>query len=146
MLGNLRVYDAVDVIPPPSSRARGCNLHLKLTTMDVPFLSSGAMNRAHYALVRNVEDATSPPMADQYILEEVENIRSRLSLPISTVGNTRFSRQNIELIAISDVEADKGVSDNIVILFNELHYATTQLRVRSSARSQSRRSRKVSTR
>ncbi|KIP09086.1 hypothetical protein PHLGIDRAFT_346214 [Phlebiopsis gigantea 11061_1 CR5-6] len=51
--------------------------------MDVPFLSSGAMSRAHYALVRNVEDATSPPMADQYLLEEVENIRSRLSRPTS---------------------------------------------------------------
>lgn len=71
--------------------ARGGNLHLKLTTMDVPFLSSGAMSRAHYALVRNVEDATSPPMADQYLLEEVENIRSRLSRPTSAVGNIEVS-------------------------------------------------------
>ncbi|KAF7375959.1 Adaptin-N domain-containing protein [Mycena sanguinolenta] len=49
--------------------------------MDVPFVQSGALNRAHYALVRNVESAPSPEMADSYILKEVESIRYRLRHP-----------------------------------------------------------------
>lgn len=50
----------------------------ELTTMDVPFVSSGAMSRAHYALVRKVETATSPYAADMVLLAEVEAIQGRL--------------------------------------------------------------------
>lgn len=53
--------------------------------MDVPFLSSGAMSRVHYALVRKVEGATSPSLADQFLLDEVENVRDRLLRSSSTV-------------------------------------------------------------
>lgn len=46
--------------------------------MDVPFLSSGAMSRAHYALVRKVETAASSYAADTVLLAEVEAIQGRL--------------------------------------------------------------------
>jgi AP-4 complex subunit epsilon-1 len=49
--------------------------------MDVPFVESGALNRAHYTLVRNIESASSPEMADSYILKEVQTIRYRLRHP-----------------------------------------------------------------
>ncbi|PIL24211.1 hypothetical protein GSI_13964 [Ganoderma sinense ZZ0214-1] len=46
--------------------------------MDVPFSSSGAMSRAHYALVRKIETAT-PQAADQILLAEVHSIRAQLA-------------------------------------------------------------------
>ncbi|KAH7909974.1 armadillo-type protein [Hygrophoropsis aurantiaca] len=46
--------------------------------MDVPFLSSGAMSRSHYALVRKVETAQSSQAADAVIHDEAEAIRGRL--------------------------------------------------------------------
>ncbi|KAI0672983.1 ARM repeat-containing protein [Trametes maxima] len=46
--------------------------------MDVPFSSSGAMSRAHYALVRKIETAT-PQAADQILLAEVQSIRHQLA-------------------------------------------------------------------
>jgi AP-4 complex subunit epsilon-1 len=46
--------------------------------IDVPFISSGAQSRAHYALVRRVETALSPQQADQYLLAEVKSIRNRI--------------------------------------------------------------------
>ncbi|KAF8842990.1 ARM repeat-containing protein [Paxillus ammoniavirescens] len=49
--------------------------------MDVPFISSGAMNRSHYALVRRVETASSPQAADQIILSELDVIRQNLQQP-----------------------------------------------------------------
>ncbi|KAF8557577.1 ARM repeat-containing protein [Imleria badia] len=49
--------------------------------MDVPFISSGAMSRAHYALVRNVENAASPQAADHILLNELDVIRRNLQQP-----------------------------------------------------------------
>lgn len=46
--------------------------------MEVPFVSSGAMSRAHYALVRKVELATSLQAADAVLLAEIEAIHYRL--------------------------------------------------------------------
>ncbi|KAH9945906.1 ARM repeat-containing protein [Epithele typhae] len=46
--------------------------------MNVPFSSSGAMSRAHYALVRKIESA-SPHAADQILLAEVHSIRNQLT-------------------------------------------------------------------
>lgn len=58
--------------------------------MDVPFISSGALSRAHYALVRKVELAQTPQQADDYLFEEVIALRDRLSRPgFSSVGPTR---------------------------------------------------------
>ena len=47
-------------------------------TMDVTFISSGAMSRAQYALVRKVENAASPQAADQILLNELDVIRRNL--------------------------------------------------------------------
>ncbi|KAI9569737.1 armadillo-type protein [Boletus coccyginus] len=49
--------------------------------MDVPFISSGAMSRAQYALVRKVENAASPQAADQILLNELDVIRRNLQQP-----------------------------------------------------------------
>lgn len=53
--------------------------------MDVPFLSSGAMSRAHYALVRKIELATAPSQVDQIVLAEIETIRGRFARSASMV-------------------------------------------------------------
>jgi AP-4 complex subunit epsilon-1 len=58
--------------------------------MEVPFISSGALSRAHYALVRKVELAQTAQQADHYLLEEVVALRDRLSRPgFSSVGPGR---------------------------------------------------------
>ncbi|PPQ89520.1 hypothetical protein CVT25_012192 [Psilocybe cyanescens] len=49
--------------------------------MDVPFHSSGAMSRAHYAIVRKVESAPSIHSADQYLALEIRSIQAQLSHP-----------------------------------------------------------------
>ncbi|KAJ7350295.1 armadillo-type protein [Mycena albidolilacea] len=59
--------------------------------MDVPFVESGALNRAHYALVRNIESASSPEMADSYILKEVQTIQYRLRHPTLSLKETKES-------------------------------------------------------
>ncbi|KAG5220080.1 Glycine-rich RNA-binding protein [Salix suchowensis] len=51
------------------------------THMDVPFASSGAMNRVHYSLVRKVEEAPSPGAADQLLQEEARAMQHELSQP-----------------------------------------------------------------
>ncbi|TFK44520.1 armadillo-type protein [Crucibulum laeve] len=53
--------------------------------MDVPFISSGAMSRAHYAIVRKVESATSIPQADQALHLEIKSIREQLAHPNLTL-------------------------------------------------------------
>ena len=55
--------------------------------MEVPYSSSGALSRAHYALVRKVELAQTVQQADGYLYEELAVIRARLSRPgFSSVG------------------------------------------------------------
>jgi AP-4 complex subunit epsilon-1 len=49
--------------------------------MDVTFISSGAMSRAQYALVRKVENAASPQAADKILLNELDVIRRNLQQP-----------------------------------------------------------------
>lgn len=49
--------------------------------MDVPFISSGAMSRAQYGLVRKIENAASPQATDQIILNELDSIRRDLQQP-----------------------------------------------------------------
>ncbi|KAI0705845.1 ARM repeat-containing protein [Cytidiella melzeri] len=57
--------------------------------MDVPFLSSGAMSRAHYALVRKIELANSPSQVDQIVLGEIDLIRSRFARSVSNMRQTK---------------------------------------------------------
>ncbi|THH27495.1 hypothetical protein EUX98_g6686 [Antrodiella citrinella] len=59
--------------------------------MDVPFSSSGAMNRAHYALVRKVETALSAHAADAMLYAEVEVIQHRLQTSTLTLKQVKES-------------------------------------------------------
>lgn len=55
-------------------------------SMDVPFLSSGALSRAHYGLVRQVENAASLEAVDGILLVQVTSIRKRFAgQPLSMV-------------------------------------------------------------
>lgn len=49
--------------------------------MDVPFHSSGAMSRAHYAIVRKVESASTIQLGDQHIFQEINFIHGQLAHP-----------------------------------------------------------------
>ncbi|KAI9457813.1 ARM repeat-containing protein [Lactarius psammicola] len=49
--------------------------------MEVPYSSSGALSRAHYALVRKVELAQTAQQADDYLYEELGVVSARLSRP-----------------------------------------------------------------
>lgn len=49
--------------------------------MDVPFHSSGAMSRAHYAIVRKVESALTIQSGDQHIFLEINFIQEQLAHP-----------------------------------------------------------------
>jgi hypothetical protein len=60
--------------------------------MDVPFISSGAMSRAHYALVRNVENAASPQAADHILLNELDVIRRNLQQPHLSIVRRTFRK------------------------------------------------------
>lgn len=54
--------------------------------MDVPFISSGALSRAHYALVRKVEESTSESTVSRVLETEVKSIRLQLAQPSPLVG------------------------------------------------------------
>ncbi|KIO30469.1 hypothetical protein M407DRAFT_20526 [Tulasnella calospora MUT 4182] len=47
--------------------------------MEVTFNNSGAINRAHYALVQKIENASSPSLADDAIIQEIDTIRRRFA-------------------------------------------------------------------
>ena len=49
--------------------------------MDVPFHSSGALSRAHYAIVRKVESSSSVQSADQHLFLEIKSIQDQLLYP-----------------------------------------------------------------
>ena len=87
--------------------------------MDVPFISSGAQSRAHYALVRKVEVATSLQQADQHLLAEVKSIRNRIAQPgLSLVGSSSISiiSNRPDLFAL--LEVMQGVPGDYPVLFN----------------------------
>ncbi|KAG8920145.1 hypothetical protein FRC01_000900 [Tulasnella sp. 417] len=47
--------------------------------MEVTFNNSGAINRAQYALVQKIENASSPSIADDAIIQEIDAIRRRFA-------------------------------------------------------------------
>ncbi|KAG8944909.1 hypothetical protein FRC04_001349 [Tulasnella sp. 424] len=47
--------------------------------MEVTFNNSGAINRAHYAIVQKIENAASPSLADDAIVQEIDAIRRRFA-------------------------------------------------------------------
>jgi len=63
--------------------------------MDVPFLSSGALSRAHYALVRQVENAASLQAIDNILIVQVASIRKQFAgRPLSMVCAPSDCRPN----------------------------------------------------
>jgi len=52
--------------------------------MNIPFSSSGALSRRHYALIRSVESATSFQEADNHLQAEIRSLRSALTRPAVT--------------------------------------------------------------
>jgi hypothetical protein len=58
--------------------------------MDVPFISSGALSRAHYALVRKAEEARSPQALEQLLLAEVANVQRRLAAQALSIVRTHI--------------------------------------------------------
>lgn len=54
---------------------------LSAPAMDIPFISSGALSRAHYALVRKVEESTSEGAMNRILEAEVGTIRQQLAQP-----------------------------------------------------------------
>ncbi len=65
--------------------------------MDVPFISSGAMSRAHYALVRRVETAPSSSTSDQLLLAELQGIHRRLTHSALTLVSTFKYRSSLSI-------------------------------------------------
>lgn len=53
--------------------------------MDTTFASSGALSRAHYAIVRQVEEASSVQEADQALAFEVKRVHERLARAAPTI-------------------------------------------------------------
>ncbi|KAI8989666.1 ARM repeat-containing protein [Trametes punicea] len=73
--------------------------------MDVPFSSSGAMTRAHYALVRKVESSTIQA-ADQLLLAEVQTIRQQLGRSTLTL---KQCKENLILLLYCAMSVSPGV-------------------------------------
>ncbi|KAI0723998.1 ARM repeat-containing protein [Cerioporus squamosus] len=73
--------------------------------MDVPFSSSGAMSRAHYALVRKIETA-SPQAADQILLAEVHSIRNQLTRSTLTL---KQCKESLVLLLYCSMAINPGV-------------------------------------
>jgi hypothetical protein len=88
--------------------------------MDVPFIGSGALSRAHYALVHKVEAAASPQLADQYLFAEVQSLRTRLAKPGLSIVRRLQVLVSAE-IHVSLSERMQGDSDYIAVLLDGDH-------------------------
>ncbi|KAF9467306.1 armadillo-type protein [Collybia nuda] len=64
--------------------------------MEVPFISSGALNRTHYALVRKVEASNSIQAADQALSVETESIRQHFQSHLAM--STAQSREHLIIL------------------------------------------------
>ena len=61
--------------------------------MDVPFLSSSAINREHYNLVQSVEAASTLQQVDDILVHKVDVVRRRFERPWTSVSCTRLVSQ-----------------------------------------------------
>ncbi|KAH9930688.1 ARM repeat-containing protein [Fomitopsis serialis] len=89
--------------------------------MDVPFVSSGAISRSHYALVRKIETAQTSQLADQYIFAEVDLIHSQLSRSTLTLKQCRECL--IILLYCAMNVATEGVVDLEFALYHAVNLA-----------------------
>jgi hypothetical protein len=97
--------------------------------MEVPFISSGALSRAHYVLVRKVELAKSTQQADNYLLEEVDALRDRLSRPgFTSVGPAPFPAREALLNVPDRLGTMSRVPHHLAVLFHEYHSWTSSWR------------------
>lgn len=101
--------------------------------MEVPFSSSGAMSRAHYALVRKIETAT-PQAADQILLAEVQSIQyqlTRSTLTLVSIIDNIIARSEARLTLT--VETVQGVLDSTSLLrYDRKPWDACRPRVRAS--------------
>ncbi|KAI0797604.1 ARM repeat-containing protein [Abortiporus biennis] len=72
-----------------------------------PFSSSGAMSRAHYALVRKVEMATSIHSADALLQTEVEAIQSRI---VYSSLNLKQVKESLIILLYCSMTVSSGTS------------------------------------
>ncbi len=72
--------------------------------MDITFNNSGAINRAHFALVQKVESATSPSIADDAIIQEIDAIRRRFSKPSFTPDSVSCSPLRSRVVLLKSLE------------------------------------------
>ena len=72
---------SVFAVTPNTASGTRFNHHHPFSVMDVTFAASGAINRAHYAIVQKVENANDPGLADDAIIQEIDTIRARFQRP-----------------------------------------------------------------
>jgi hypothetical protein len=103
--------------------------------MQVPFISSGALSRVHYSLVRKVELAQTTQQADGYLLDQVVAVRERLSRPgFSSVGSALLlSRKGSSLNIPDCLGPVSRMSYPLAILFPERSSWTSSWRARIRA-------------
>ena len=92
--------------------------------MDVPFLSSGALSRAHYALVRQVENAASLQAVDDVLLVQVAAIRKQFAgRPLSMVCAPSHCPPNSQPDRC--LERMQGASDHAAVLRYDLYWVSS---------------------
>jgi AP-4 complex subunit epsilon-1 len=107
--------------------------------MDVTFISSGAMSRAQYALVRKVENAASPQAADKILLNELDVIRRNLQQPHLSIVRRAFRTYfNCSSSSQAFVEGMQRMLDsNSALYYDSLHRWSWRPGIRLSARRKS---------
>ena len=108
--------------------------------MDVPFISSGAMSRAQYSLVRRVETAASPQAANQILLNELDIIRRNLQRRHLSIVRGVFRMYFNCSSSQTFVEGLQGVLDiNSALYHVSVHCRSWRPGIRFPARRKSRR-------
>ena len=98
--------------------------------MDVPFSSSGAMGRAHYALVRKVESAT-PQAADQILLAEVNSVQNQLMR--STLTLVSGLRLSVSICSLCFVYTHRNNAKNVWSCFSTARWRSIRACISTSS-------------
>lgn len=85
--------------------------------MNVPFLSSSALSRSQYALVRKVENAISLQAVDEILFAEIDSIRGRLRKS----SLVRLARALIRFLFSHITERMQRMPCNTTLLCHELY-------------------------
>lgn len=85
--------------------------------MNVPFISSGALGRVHYALVRKVEEATSEGLVNRILESEIKSTRVQLTQP--GLSLVRVVLSIFVLLLILSTETDqRGAYRTFILLYD----------------------------